>query len=121
MKNTSTAEAAGFGRPPPRMQLIAWRPLVKGALRGFATVELPNGLRIFDIAVFANPNGVWANLPARPLLEDGRHKLGVDGKPLYSAVLEWRDRGLTQRFSQAVVELVRLRDPEALESAGVEQ
>jgi hypothetical protein len=120
VKATSAAEAVGFGaKPPPRMQLIAWRPLVKGSLRGFATVELPNGLQIFDVAVFANANGAWANLPSKPLLDDGRHKLGADGKPAYAAVLDWNDRALAKRFSQAVVELVRLRHPEALD--GVER
>ena len=43
-------EAAAWGPPPaaarPRMRLVAWKPLRKGSLRGFATVELqPIGLR----------------------------------------------------------------------------
>ena len=45
-------EAATWGRPPaperPRMRLVSWKPLIKGALRGFATLELPIGLKLID-------------------------------------------------------------------------
>jgi hypothetical protein len=40
----SVATAAGFGDTPaprPGMRLVLWKPLNKGSLRGFATVELP--------------------------------------------------------------------------------
>jgi DNA-binding cell septation regulator SpoVG len=59
-----TAEAAR-----PRMKLLGFRPLVKRSLRGFAHVELDNGLRISDIPVFAGHTGCWANLPARPQID----------------------------------------------------
>ena len=40
--------------------LIDWRPLSKGALRGFATVRLDRGLTIFDCPVLAPHNRSWA-------------------------------------------------------------
>ena len=105
------AEAATWGAIPPldpaprpepkRMRLIAWKPLVKNGLRGFATVLLP-------IA--------WASLPSKPQLDqDGQHKRDVNGKAAYSPILEWKDRDLSDRFSQAVVALVRAEYPDLFE------
>jgi hypothetical protein len=105
-------------RQAPQMRLLSFRPMVKGALRGFATVELPIGLKIYDVPVLVGRNGAWANLPAKPRLDqDRRQEIGPDGKPAYSAILEWHDRDLQDRFSAAVVELVRSRHPEALDGA----
>jgi hypothetical protein len=114
------AAAAGFGdKPPPkRLRLIVWRPLVKGALRGFADVELANGLQIDDIAVHVRDGRVWASLPTRPMLDqDGRQVLR-GGKPQYAAILRWRTRHLADRFAAALVELVRRVHPDALDGAG---
>jgi hypothetical protein len=114
-----TATAAGWGdRPPPkRLRLIAWRTLVKGALRGFATVELPIGLRIADCPVLVSKGKAWASLPSKPV-HDGRQKINANRKPAYVAVLEWNTRTLQDQFSTTVVELVRRAYPGALDEAG---
>jgi hypothetical protein len=92
--------------------------MVKGALRGFATVELPIGLKIHDVPVFAGRNGAWANLPAKPRLDqDRRQEIGPDGRRAYSAILEWRDRDTANHFSAAVVALVSAQHPDALDGA----
>ena len=41
----------------------------------------------------------------------------TNGKPVYAEVLRWRDRGLSDRFSRAVVALVRQAHPEDLADA----
>ena len=119
------AEAATWGPrpntepPPPRMKLLGFKPLVKGALRGFADVELPCGLRIRDVPILVGKNGAWANLPAKPQLDhDRRQKVDGAGKSQYVAMLEWRDRNLANRFSEAVVSLVRTQHPDALSRNG---
>jgi hypothetical protein len=102
----------------PGMRLISFRPLVKGSLRGFATVELPIGLKIADVPVLVSGGRAWASLPSKPQIDkDGQHKRDINGKPAYTAILEWRDRALADRFSAAVVELVRAQYPDALEGA----
>jgi Protein of unknown function (DUF3987)/DnaB-like helicase N terminal domain len=89
----------------PRPRLITWRPLIKSTLRGFATVRLPSGLKIFDCAVFVGRNGPWTALPATPQVDiDGRVKLDASGRPLYAPVLEWVSRDQQQRFSEIVIE-----------------
>jgi hypothetical protein len=114
MTGATPATAAGFGdRPAPRRMILrAWRLLIKNTLRGFAAVELRNGLRIRDISVHVHQNGTaWAGMPGKPQLEDGRVKVDAHGKPRYSAIVDWRDKALRERFSAAVVELVRAHHP----------
>jgi hypothetical protein len=115
-----TATALGFGdRPPARqVRLIKWRPMPTGKLKGFADVELlPTALKIFEIPIRVGANGqLWAALPAKPQIDrDGRVRTSEEGKRAYVAVLQWRDRELGQRFSEAVIAAVRRRHPADLE------
>jgi hypothetical protein len=121
-KEQGEAHAAGWRDEPAlprRMVLRSFRPLLKGALRGFTTIELPIGLVIHDIPVLLGKNGPWATLPAEPQLShDGRQKRDANGKAAYAAVLEWRSRELSDPFSWAVVDLVRREHPGALADRG---
>jgi hypothetical protein len=96
------------------MRLVSRRPIFKNTQRGFATVELPIGPVIRDIPILLGRNGRWASLPAKPQLDhDGRQKL--NGKAAYSAILEWRDRALSDRFNQVVTAAIRQMYPSALD------
>jgi hypothetical protein len=107
-----------IGPARPKIRLISWKPLVKNSLRGFATVELPIGLKIVDCPVLVSNGKAWASLPTKPMLDrDGKH-VKPDGKPQYSAILEWKSRDLADRFSEAVVELVRQTHPGDLDDGG---
>jgi hypothetical protein len=100
---------------PKRMRLVSFKAISKGALRGFATVELPIGLTISDVPVLTSNGKSWAALPAKPVLDpDGPHAR-TDGKPVYAAILHWRDRALSDRFSAAVVDLVNAAHSDALD------
>ena len=100
----------------PRMRLLSFTPRIQGALRGFATVELPIGLRLYDVLVFSGDKGPWAALPTKPQLDrERRQKIRVDGKPLFWPIAEWRNRELADRFSTAVVELIRQAHPDAFD------
>lgn len=90
----------------PRMRLVRWKPLVKGTLRGFANVELPIGLRLIDCPIFVGPNGPGAALPSKPVLDCEGRQARPSGKPQFAPVVEWRNRGLAERFSAAVIALV---------------
>jgi hypothetical protein len=116
------AEAATWGdKPParrPKMRLLDFRPLAKGALRGFATVELPIGLKLIDCPVLVGRNGPFVRLPSKPQVDkEGRQKTDASGKPAYTPTLEWNSRELGDRFSQAVVMAIRQRRPSALDEA----
>jgi hypothetical protein len=112
------SHSVGFGsKPQPkRLRLVSWKAVAKGSLRGFASIELPIGLKICDIAIMVSNGNPWAALPGKPVLDaDGKHKVGANGKGAYVTVLEWRDRDLSSRFSAAVVALVREKYSEALD------
>jgi hypothetical protein len=119
--NATTRAVWGESRAaqrPRTITLIAWHPVVRGALHGFATVELPIGLKLVDCPVLVSNGKVWVSLPSKPVLDrDGRHKTDGNGKPAYVPVLEWLCRDLADRFSAAVVELVRRAHPGDLEGA----
>jgi hypothetical protein len=103
---------AGIWGSRPRLRLISCRPLVKANLRGFATVELPIGLKINEVPVFVGDKGGWANLPGKPILDAaGRHKMDADSKPIHAALAEWRNQELADGFSHAVVAAVRQPRP----------
>jgi hypothetical protein len=99
---------------PKRMRLASFKPLVKGALRGFATVVLPSELKIEECPICISNGKAWASLPSKPVLRDGR-QVEKDGKKQFAAILAWPDRETADRWSNAVIELVRAEHPEALQ------
>ena len=97
------------------MKLLSFRPLNKNGLRGFATVELSIGLRLIDLPIFVGANGPWAALPRKAKLDaERRQKTGADGRPVFEPVADWSSRDLADKFSAAVVDLVRAQHPGAL-------
>lgn len=103
----------------PRMRLESFKPLRKGVLLGFASVRLPIGLVIADITICTSHGRIWASLPSKPLLDaEGRHATDGNGKRRYAPILAWADRETQDRWSAAVVQLVRQHHPEALDDDG---
>src|SRR5262249_24814482 len=101
--------------PKLRAKRLEWRPMHRNTLRGFTNIELPIGLVIRDICVHKKNGRIWASLPARPVLDaDRKHVVNHAGRKQFAALLGWRDRDLADRFSAAVVDLLRAERPEAL-------
>ena len=99
--------------------LLGWKSLAKGSLRGFAKVRLGRALVIHDIPVLHSNGKVWASMPAKPLADrDGQPMRDNKGKQRFSPILEWSDRGASDRFSAAVVEaIIREHGAAAFEAA----
>jgi hypothetical protein len=78
MTAPDAATAVGYGDKPParQLRLISWRPLAKGSLRGFCTIELlPLGLKNIDCPVLLSHGRAWCALPAKVQVENtGRQK-----------------------------------------------
>lgn len=99
----------------PRLRITEWRPLIKNTLRGFCIIELPSGLIVREVSVHTKNGKAWASLPSRPQLDgDGRQVVNHAGKKQYTALLGWRDRDLSDRFSIAVIDAVLAAHPDAL-------
>jgi hypothetical protein len=127
------AESANWGPWPaasverPRMNVVGWKPLVKGTFHGFASVELPIGLnglntlsalKVFDCPVSVGPKGPWASLASKFVLDREGRQARPNGKPRFAPVLECRNRELADRFSTAIVALIRAAHPDALDDGG---
>ena len=86
---------------------LAWRPLERNTLKGFARIHVPAWhFTIIDVAVHESHGKRWAQLPARPQLDDNRELIReADGRIRYARILEF-DRDTAARFSAAVVNAV---------------
>jgi hypothetical protein len=101
----------------PRLRLISFKPFRKNSLVGFASIELPIGLRITDVPVLTSHGKAWATLPSKPVLGADGKQVEVGGKRQYANLLEWRSRDLSDGFSRAVIAAVRAQYPSALDGA----
>jgi hypothetical protein len=76
---------------------------------------LPAGLAIESLKWAARQPRSY-DLQRRAQIDaDGRQKRAADGKPAYTKILEWRDRETSDRWSAAVIDLVRRAHPDALD------
>jgi hypothetical protein len=118
LTTSNVATAVGFGGRPdrPRVRLVSFRPVMKGNLKGLATVELPIGFTILDCPVVFGKNGPWAVLPSKPVLDsEGRHVKPGGRKGQYAPVLQWRSKDRASRFSAGLISLVMKAYPAAIE------
>jgi hypothetical protein len=119
----ATDAASWGGKPAAKLRVISFKKMRRNTLRGFATVQLGSGLRLFDCPVHLHANGrAWVALPGRPVLsESGSHKRDPNGKLQYVRVAEWPDRTTSDRFSKIVIALLLEMHPNALDGwAGVQ-
>ena len=79
-------------------------PCAEFVAQHVGTAEI--GLRLIDCPIFVGPNGPGAALPSKPVLDCEGRPARPSGKPQFAPVVEWRNRGLAERFSAAVIALV---------------
>jgi hypothetical protein len=71
----------------------------KNTLKGFFSLELTSGLVIHECSLHEKDGKAWISLPAKPQLDfEGRHRIGNDGKKLYSPVIEFRNDKIKRNF-----------------------
>jgi hypothetical protein len=99
------------------IRLRGFRPLARGALIGFADLELPSGLALFECPIFRAKDGnAWVALPSKPVVDrNGKQQTDINGKRQFAPVLEWRSRELANQVSAAVVALIERAYPGALD------
>ena len=104
--------------PALPVSLLAWKPMDRNSLRGFARIRLGKSMIISDVAVHCSHGRRWAQPPAKAQLDkDGIAKRDEKGKVAYVPVIEWTDRDASDRFSEAVIAAVEREHPGATESA----
>ena len=92
-----------------------WKPLRKGSLIGFVSVSMPSGITIHEISVLETNGKFWASPPSKPMIDrHGVVMIDDAGKRRYSALIEFADRDTRSRWSDSVVEALRIAEPAAL-------
>jgi hypothetical protein len=82
---------------------LAFKPLDKNTLRGFARIRIRElHLIVNDVTLHEKGASLWAGLPARPQVRDGAVVTDERGKIAYAAVLEFETRAASDAFSDAV-------------------
>jgi hypothetical protein len=119
------AEAAGFGGRPTAaangpLELLDFKPLRKGTLRGFARVRIvPIELDIADVVIGqgGRDGRVWALLPSKPMVDrNGAVMRDAEGRVRYAPILGWASEARQQAFSCRVAELAVAAHPEAFDA-----
>jgi hypothetical protein len=92
----------------------AFRAFAKGSLVGFAAIHVPElRLTVHDVALHRKGWRRWAQLPAKPMVRDGRHVAdAATGKPAYVPIIEFEGHETRDAFSAAVWVAVAEQYPE---------
>ncbi len=92
-----------------------FKPITAGAMRGFVDVTMPSGMRLHRCGIFLKEGKAWAGPPSKQVIgRDGLVQRAADGKPRYEATVSFVDRATQERWSDSIIEALRLAHPEAL-------
>jgi hypothetical protein len=86
-------------------------------LRGFARVILPSGMILHDVGIFVDGGRAWATPSSKAMLDKDGVALRDDAKIRYSPVVTFVSKELRAKFSDAVIEAMRIAHPDALTDA----
>jgi hypothetical protein len=112
MSETSAARQKAYGTA---FVILAFRPIVKNSLIGFATVEQPSGIRIADTSIYQRDGTAWASPPSKPMLDrDGRQMRDPDGKLRWTPLITFADRRTQTIWSDAVIAALKAAYPDVL-------
>jgi len=96
------------------LKVTDWKPLNRGALLGFCTVTMPDGMVLREVAIMQTNTSIWASPPARPMVDKDGYVMTDDaGKRRYTAVVEFVSKEVRDRWSMAVIDALRATHPEA--------
>jgi hypothetical protein len=73
------------------VKILEYRPFEKNTLRGFLTVQTPEGWIIRDICIHGRDQSRWLALPAKPIKKE-------DGSTLWVAIIKQGDRAKWNLF-----------------------
>jgi hypothetical protein len=82
---------------------LAFKPLEKNTLRGFAKIRIRElRLIVNDVTLHEKGGSRWVGLPGKPQIRDGAVVTDERGKTAYAPVLEFETRAAGGAFSEAV-------------------
>ena len=87
----------------------------RNTLRGFAKVRTPSGIIFHDVAIHRQADAAWASPASKPLLNrDGQHIKDASGKAQWVPIVSFTSRELRDKFSTAVIDVLRIPHPDLL-------
>ena len=87
----------------------------KGSLRGFAKVTMPSGMILADVSIHVDTERAWAMPSSKVMLDrNGSVMRDATGKIRYVPIVLFASKQLRDRFSNAVIEAVKIAYPDAL-------
>jgi len=94
--------------------LLAWKPMRRGGLLGFARIRLGRAMIVNDVSVAHSNGKAWAAMPSKPRLDaNGAAMRDARGKILYTPLIEWDDKDTRDKFSISVIQAVEAQHPGA--------
>jgi hypothetical protein len=101
--------------PIPQVIIEEWKPRRQNTLLGFALVRLPSGMKLHDVSVHMMGAKAWASPSSKPQINrNGTVIRGDDGKVKYLPIVSFETKTISDKFSVAVVEALRIAYPDAL-------
>lgn len=85
------------------MKCLRWKALERGAMLGFADLQLDNGMVLLGCTLLQSNGRRWCNPPSRPQLDSDKKLTFEGGKLLYSPIIEFTDKALRSAWSDAAV------------------
>ena len=115
------ARTPAFENPDQlKVEARNFRRYKSNTLQGFFDAFLPAlGLTIRGTSLHQRDGRWWVSPPGRPHLKpDGTQARDRDGRPRFSSVFEFSDRGAQDRFSEAAVGALKASQPDAFLEGG---
>ena len=81
------------------MKCVAFKPLERGSLQGFADLAMDSGLILVGCTLHESNGKRWVNPPGRPQLDTERKPITDGGKVVYAPVVEFASKSLRSRWS----------------------
>lgn len=91
------------------MRCIKFKPMQKGALLGFADLEMDSGMIINECTFLESNGSKWVSPPGKPQLDADKRAVMANGKMQYTAVIAFRDKDTRQKWSDAAVKAIEAR------------
>jgi hypothetical protein len=97
------------------VEILEFVPRRANSLQGFAQVRLPSGMVLHDVGIYINGARAWASPPSKPMIgRDGVAMRDDKGKIRYVALITFATKDRRDRFSEAIIEAMRIAHPDAL-------
>ncbi len=98
-----------------RVRVLEWRPLARGSLVGFCSVQFASGMIVREIALHRMGTRAWASPPARPWTKGNELVLDENGKLKWQPLIDFATHGVRASWSHQIVAALHQAFPEAFD------